>query len=240
MKRYFFSFVLVLAGMFAACQQPTTVQSQVTENVELAVFEKYIADKQGAQLLDVRTPDEFKNGHIKGALNLDIYDADFDAKLAKLDHDKPVLVYCKSGGRSGQAAEKMKTMGFKEVYNLKGGMLAWSNAGKAVETAGSTAPAGGLTNEAYLKKVAEYPLVLVDFNAVWCGPCKKMMPVIEKITADQAGRLTLLKIDADENPVLMREKQIEGIPYFEIYKNGKLVWSYMGMTDEATIVQQLQ
>ena len=108
MKRYFFSLVLVLAGMFAACQQPTTVQSQVNENVELAVFENYIADKQGAQLLDVRTPDEFKNGHIKGALNLDIYDADFDAKLAKLLRVK-----------DGQEVTYLNLQSFLKVHFLK-------------------------------------------------------------------------------------------------------------------------
>lgn len=70
--------------------------------------------------------------------------------------------------------------------------------------------------------------------------CKKMMPIIEKIVADQGGKLTLLKVDADENPELMRAKKIDGIPYFEIYKDGKLIWTQMGMTDEATIVAQLK
>ena len=60
------------------------------------------------------------------------YDADFKAQLEKLDKNKPVYVYCKVGGRSGQAAAQMQAMGFTAVYNLTGGMNAWNGAGKEV------------------------------------------------------------------------------------------------------------
>ena len=72
-------------------------------------------------LLDVRTHEEYSEGHIEGALNLDIYDKQFSIELDKLDKTKPVYVYCKSGGRSSNASEIMKEKGFKEVYNLVGG-----------------------------------------------------------------------------------------------------------------------
>ena len=59
-----------------------------------------------------------------------IYEEDFEKQLEKLDKEKPVAVYCKVGGRSGQAMGKMNKLGFKEVYNLDGGMDAWKSAGK--------------------------------------------------------------------------------------------------------------
>jgi rhodanese-related sulfurtransferase len=71
--------------------------------------------------LDVRTPEEFKEGHIAGAVNLNIYDADFSAQLDQLDKSKPIYVYCKSGGRSTDASDMMRAKGFKAVYNLVGG-----------------------------------------------------------------------------------------------------------------------
>lgn len=239
MKKVIFSLSLLFTFLFAACQQPGGGKG-VNETVVLEKFEQLLKDKSNAIVLDVRTPQEFSGGHITGAVNLDIYDNGFKDALGKLDKTRPVLVYCKSGGRSGNAAQMMGEMGFKEVYNLQGGILAWSNAGKPVDNGNAAPKAAGMSEADYLKKVAEHPLTIVDFNAVWCGPCKKMMPIIEKIVADQGGKLTLIKVDADENPELMRAKQIQGIPYFELYRDGKLVWTQMGMTDEATIVAQLK
>jgi rhodanese-related sulfurtransferase len=65
-------------------------------------------------------------GHIKGASQIDFYRSDFQEELAKLDPEVPVYVYCRSGNRSGQAAQMMKRMGFTTVYNLQGGMGAWA------------------------------------------------------------------------------------------------------------------
>ena len=82
------------------------------------------------QLLDVRTPEEFKSGYIAGAKNLNFYDDDFAQQIAKLDKTKPVMVYCAKGGRSASAAEQLNQAGFSKVYDLTGGMYAWKAAGK--------------------------------------------------------------------------------------------------------------
>lgn len=79
------------------------------------------------QLIDVRTPAEFQEGHIPNAENIDYYSSDFIAEIQNLDKNKPVYVYCKSGGRSSDAAEILHENGFKEVYDLKGGITAWHN-----------------------------------------------------------------------------------------------------------------
>lgn len=79
-------------------------------------------------ILDVRTPDEFAEAHIEGALLIDFYDADFASQLAELDPDVPYLVYCRSGNRSGQAAALMEELGFRDVIDIDGGILSWSQA----------------------------------------------------------------------------------------------------------------
>lgn len=107
--------------------QQKVAEGTIAEDVNVEEFAKHI---DGAQLLDVRTPDEWSEGIIEGATMANIYEDDFDANLAKLDKEKPVAVYCKSGGRSGQAMAKMNQLGFKEVYNLKGGIGAWNGADK--------------------------------------------------------------------------------------------------------------
>ncbi len=78
-------------------------------------------------ILDVRSPSEFKSGHIPGAVNINYYDSDFEAQLDELDKDKVYLVYCRSGGRSSNALKKMIRLEFKRVYHLKKGYNSWKN-----------------------------------------------------------------------------------------------------------------
>ncbi|RLE22037.1 MAG: hypothetical protein DRJ50_08280 [Actinobacteria bacterium] len=80
-------------------------------------------------ILDVRTPEEFAEGHIEGAIMVDFYSEDFDAQLAGLDPDVPYVVYCRSGNRSGQTIAKMETIGFQSVDDIDGGVVAWADAG---------------------------------------------------------------------------------------------------------------
>jgi rhodanese-related sulfurtransferase len=94
------------------------------------------SDKIKAQpgiILDVRTPGEYKKGFIKDALLMDIFSDSFDAELNKLDRNTAYYVYCGSGGRSAECSEKMQMLGFKQVYDLDGGMGAWRNANMPVE-----------------------------------------------------------------------------------------------------------
>lgn len=95
-------------------------------------FEKMLQGDKSVQLVDVRTAGEYRDGHIEAALNRDYYADDFAAQLSKLDKNKPVMVYCAAGSRSSSAAEQLKKMGFKNVYDLDGGMTAWRESGKKV------------------------------------------------------------------------------------------------------------
>lgn len=115
--------------LIVACGQGSSQSSQVLSPAD---FEKKVSSITDKTVLDVRTADEYKEGHLAGAIMIDFYKDDFKANLAKLDKNKPVFVYCAAGGRSGSAREVMEEMGFKQVYDLKGGMNAWRKAGKPV------------------------------------------------------------------------------------------------------------
>ena len=80
-------------------------------------------------VLDVRTPEEFDEAHIDGAVLVDFYDPDFAEQLAELDPDVPYLLYCRSGNRSGQTAAIMEQLGFIDVADVDGGIVAWGEAG---------------------------------------------------------------------------------------------------------------
>lgn len=93
--------------------------------IEAKKFEKRIA-RSHTHLVDVRTPAEYAEGHIADAVNADVLSNNFDAQLTELNKEKPVYIYCKSGKRSAQAADKLKELGFKKVIELKGGITAWN------------------------------------------------------------------------------------------------------------------
>ncbi|MCT4582177.1 MAG: rhodanese-like domain-containing protein [Flavobacteriales bacterium] len=121
MKKYIVVFIALLTSFFFYAQ----VAQKGTHNVDVGQFKAF--EKQEKKLLlDVRTPNEYQQGHIDGAKNLDYFDKSFKTELAKFDKGVPVYVYCRSGGRSAKAMQIMKEMGFETVYNLKGGYLAWS------------------------------------------------------------------------------------------------------------------
>lgn len=219
--------ILAISASLIACNKPEGIQS-----IDAATFQSKETEAQHQQLLDVRTSDEFAKGHIEGAINADINLGDFQTQLAKLDKSKPVFVYCLSGGRSSSAAEVLKENGFKEIYNLEGGILAWNAAQLPLSTTSGAQMAGGMSLSDYQKLVASKKSVIVDFHAEWCGPCKKLSPILEKFVEEQKGKVELIKIDVDQNPALAEALKIEAIPYVERYENGNLQWKKLGLFPE--------
>lgn len=87
-------------------------------------FNEHLSKKK-VQLVDVRTPREFNTSHINGAKNIDFYSGNFTKEFNKLNKDKPLYIYCRTGSRSRHASNKLYEMGFKEIYDLKGGIVRW-------------------------------------------------------------------------------------------------------------------
>lgn len=77
------------------------------------------------KIIDVRTPEEFSEGHIEGAVNINFFDPTFLDQIAKYNKNEPLYIYCRSENRSGKAAKKMTDLGFEQIYNLEGGLLNW-------------------------------------------------------------------------------------------------------------------
>ena len=114
----------------------TTAEASATKrfrNIDVAEWEKLRKDAS-VVVLDVRTAEEFADGHMPGAINLDIRGGKFAETLAGLDKSKTYLVHCAVGGRSAKACGQMDGMKFDKVLNLSGGITAWEAAGhKAVK-----------------------------------------------------------------------------------------------------------
>ena len=116
----------------ATAAQNLTDTGTVFKVISATEFGDKIVNQPGV-ILDVRTPGEYKKGFIKDARLFDIFSDNFDAELNKLDRNATYYVYCASGGRSAECAEKMQTLGFKKVFDLDGGMGSWRNANMPVE-----------------------------------------------------------------------------------------------------------
>ena len=112
--------VLLLAGCASGATGVT--------NMNVEDFSKKTAES-GVVILDVRTPGEFMTGHIQGAQNIDFEGGSFESQIESLDKNGTYAVYCRSGNRSGQAVKVMQDAGFKNIYNLDGGVIDWANSG---------------------------------------------------------------------------------------------------------------
>ena len=111
----------------------TSAFGQAKDLLKPDEFENVIGKGNGI-ILDVRKPEEFKDGHIKGAINANWQNLpEFTDKTAQLDKSKPVYIYCLAGVRSAKAADWLLKNGFKNVIGLDGGIKAWKDAGKALE-----------------------------------------------------------------------------------------------------------
>jgi rhodanese-related sulfurtransferase len=114
---------LLTGAVAEVSAQKASIKSQSTAqvwNVSPQVFKTKLGISKGL-LLDVRTLDEFNKGHLSGATMIDYLNPDFEKRIKALDRNKPVFLYCASGGRSEEAAEAMKKAGFRQIYNLEGG-----------------------------------------------------------------------------------------------------------------------
>jgi len=108
------------------------VAQQDFRNVDAAGALEAIQTMDNLVVLDVRTPEEFAEGHIDGAINVNFYDDDFREQLDALDKSIPYLLHCRSGGRSSKALKTMRALGFQKVIHLEGGILAWNRSGYAL------------------------------------------------------------------------------------------------------------
>lgn len=229
MKNYL---VLLFSLMALSC---TTHAQQLTPKD----FQIQLDTVPQAQILDVRTPKEFAGGHLENALNADWTGHEFESGIAPLDKNRPVYIYCLSGGRSADAAKRLRQLGFANVYELKGGLIAWRAANLPEENApaeaSATAAGKGLTMEQFKNMLSEDKLVLVDFHAEWCGPCKRMEPFLKEIASEMKDKVVVLRLDADENEDLASQMGIVGLPFLQLYKKKENVWQQMGFMSKSAL-----
>lgn len=224
--------LILLGFLFLSCQGQ---QSKLVKTVDVNTFASKLKATTNPQLLDVRTPAEFSDDHIDNAVNINWNGDDFVTKANQYDKSKPVFVYCKLGGRSSQAANKLAQMGFIEIYNLDGGIMKWNASGNSKPTEKII----GMCDQEFNELLNSNKRVMVDFNAKWCAPCQKMKPYIIKLQTEMKDQIKIVQLDADENKTLVNQMKLDSLPVIIVYENGKEVWRNLGYISEEELRKHL-
>ena len=211
-----------MASFLMSCAQSSTSTSQV---LKAAAYKEAIAAKN-IQVLDVRTAAEFNAGHIQNALQANWLDQkEFANRTQHLDKNLTVYVYCQVGARSASAQAALKAKGYN-VINLEGGLSNWKMNGFPVEGAANTAQ---MSVEDLNTTTSSNKIVLVEIGGDWCPPCRKMLPVLEKLKQKPAAPFYFLKVDGANDIDVMKSLNAEGLPTFILFKNGKETWRHEGL-----------
>lgn len=225
-------FFLLLSFVILSCNGQTTKN---IKTIEAKDFAEKINATENPQILDVRTPEEFNSDHIENAENVNWLGDSFVKESENFDKTKPVFVYCKSGGRSKKATEKLEELGFKNIYELEGGFLKW-------DAEGLSKPSDkiiGMCSQEYDELLNTDKKVLIDFYAEWCAPCKKMSPYLTKMQTELADKVVIVRLNADENKTLMRDMKIDELPTLILYENKEVKWKHSGFISEEDLKKQL-
>lgn len=210
-------------------------QAQPDQVLSVTDFEKGIA-QNAVQILDVRTAGEFRSGHIAKALQADWNNpSQFKDRTQYLDKKKQIYIYCLSGARSAAAARVLREQGFT-VFEMGGGINAWKRNNKPLE---GGIKATQMSAEEYAQAIKSNAVVLVDFGAEWCPPCKKMEPILAEVQSELGNKFRLVKVDGGNDLNLMKQENVEALPVFIIYKNGKEVWRHQGIISKTELIKNL-
>lgn len=206
------------------------------ENSSARVFAEKIKTTPNPQIIDVRSPEEYASQHLDNAKNINWNGADFETKVALLDKKQPVFVYCMVGGRSKKASDKLVEMGFSKVYDLQGGIMKWNAAGLSKPSDKII----GMCSQEFGDLIKSKPKMMINFYADWCEPCRKMKPYMLQMQTDLKDKITLIRLNADENKTLISELKIDELPAILIYENAELKWKHLGFISEEDLKKQLQ
>lgn len=129
MKRLLILFSIAITMLATSCIEETKGDIKLVTPEEMQT----LLESKDVQLVDVRTPQEYEEGFIENSQNIDFNSPTFDEDVTKLDKSKPVILYCKAGGRSAKCAEKLQKAGFVKIYDLDGGITQWQFQGFEVK-----------------------------------------------------------------------------------------------------------
>lgn len=231
MKHLHIILILALISTYGYSQE-----TKPFTNLNANKFNELVKNNPGS-LIDVRTQQEFNNGHLKAAGQLNYYSLNFNQKLLLLSKTEPIYLYCNTGYRSKKAAEFLALYGYTKVYNLEKGIMNWQlqNLPVVVEKNAEPFSKDKIEPDEYYNFIKSNKNVVVDFYAPWCSPCQKLLPYFDSLTKIENIDLSILKVNVDASKKLVRELKIASVPYILFYNKNKLINKHAGFLKPSEI-----
>jgi rhodanese-related sulfurtransferase len=193
---------LVLASIFVGAVSSAGVggAEEEVDNITIKAAEGII-NSQNVVVLDVRAQAAYESGHIAGSKLMPI--PELEDRIDGLDKDKAIIVYCGNGGRSEKAREVLVQHGFKNVYNMLGGITAWIDAGLPTTSFANTQTPIMPNNNSLSSEINGVPddnSVFLFFYTDWCHFCQQQLPIIDELEMEYAGKTAFIRINVNERP----------------------------------------
>jgi rhodanese-related sulfurtransferase len=224
-------FLFIGSWLCVACshEAPLTVKE----------FAAKLENARHPQLLDARSAEEFARNRIKCAISVDMTDSVAIQKVVEtLNPEYPTFTYSINSGRGFILAAKLRKLGFREVYALPGGLAGWVGAGYPLETSGENEP--GLTVEQFGQIIRSNKWVLADFSSGYCGGCRLLQPVLDSLEYLYQTKLKIVRIELDDSPEIIKDRQIEALPTLTLFEQGKAVWKHIGLIKLPELAQAIR
>jgi thioredoxin len=240
MKKIILALTAIVSLFGNACYNQAAPPEAFIKTIDATEF-KRLADAGNGIILDVRAPEEVASGYIANASTINFYDEDFVGKINLIPKDKEIYVYCKVGSRSAQAAEILRQNGFNMVFHLGKGLVEWEEKGyPLIKTQiGKDEKIQEISLEDFKALLKTDKPVLIDFHTVWCAPCRKMAPIVDKIEEDFKGKAVVMRIDVDKSSDVGKAYNIKGVPVFILFKDGSEIWKHNGALSEEELIRQI-
>ena len=230
------TFLFILLATLATA----TISAQQVNHVNSSEFSTLITSGEGI-VLDVRTPQEYSQGHIDNSTLISTNDPKFIEKVSLLKKDKPIYIYCLTGSRSYAVANFLTKNGYSKIYNLRRGIIEWQSNGYSLVRNASPVKNENksFTVTEFEQLLSKHKLVLVDFHATWCAPCKKMAPDIDKLKNNYKNKALVQKVEIQSNKALQKSYNVTSIPELILFKNGKEIWRHTGLASYEELAKML-
>ncbi|MBQ8713150.1 MAG: hypothetical protein IJ551_10085 [Prevotella sp.] len=219
----------------------TFAQSQQQERITIGEFaQKLQAAGPNAQVLDVRSRAEYEINHLAGAVNIDLADsAAAAAVIGRLDKSKPVFAYSIQSGRGVILARKLREQGFTQAYGMPGGIVNWVGSGYSLETLKTDRSLVVDINH-FHSLIKSDKVVVVNYSSRHCGSCVRFAPTLAEIEKEFVNDISLIRVELDDNPELIKDQQIHLMPTMIIYKNGEVQWRKEGRQTREEIEEAIR
>jgi rhodanese-related sulfurtransferase len=221
-------FILILAA--------TSIYLLLSKNdiLDPQEFAEALKHRENTILIDLRSGDDFSNGHIFGATHIDYGKSTYKWRIAELDTKQDLFIYCKDGKRTKEAAVYLESQGFNSVTVLKGGVKAWLDEGFTL-TPEELIPDPKLTFESFSRMLDLEHLVIVDFYLPGDLNSRAIEPVLDELAITYDKKIKILRIDMDHYTYLAAEMEIEYPPTLQLYENGNLCIALEGVLNKKDI-----